>query len=29
VAAGLAKERQPYSKVVRTNIVQTALSSRN
>ena len=29
VAAGLAKERQPYSKVVRTNIVETALSSRN
>ena len=29
VAAGLAKERQPYSKVVRTDIVETALSSRN
>jgi len=29
VAAGLAKERQPYSKVVRTDIVDTALSSRN
>ena len=29
VASGLAKERQPYSKVVRTNIVETALSSRN
>lgn len=29
VAAGLAKERQPYSKVVRTNIVERALSSRN
>ena len=29
VAAGRAKERQPYSKVVRTNIVETALSSRN
>ena len=29
VAAGLAKERQPYSKVVRTNIVETALSARN
>jgi len=29
VAAGLAKERQPYSKVVRTSIVETALSSRN
>jgi len=29
VAAGLVKERQPYSKVVRTDIVETALSSRN
>jgi len=29
VAAGLAKERQPYSKVVRTDIVDMALSSRN
>jgi NitT/TauT family transport system substrate-binding protein len=29
VAAGLAKERQPYSKVVRTDIVETALASRN
>ena len=29
VAAGLAKERQPYSNVGRTNIVETALSSRN
>lgn len=28
VAAGLAKERQPYSKVVRTDIVETALASR-
>ena len=29
VAAGLAKERQPYSKVVRTDIVETALASRD
>ena len=29
IAAGLAKERQPYSKVVRTDIVETALASRN
>ncbi len=29
VAAGIAKERQPYSKVVRTDIVETALASRN
>lgn len=28
IAAGLAKERQPYSKVVRADIVETALSSR-
>ena len=28
VAAGLAKERQPYTKVVRTDIVETALASR-
>ena len=28
VAAGLAKERQPYSKVVRTDIVEMALASR-
>ena len=28
VAAGLAKERQPYGKVVRTDIVETALASR-
>ena len=27
IAAGLAKERQPYSKVVRTDIVEAALSS--
>ncbi len=28
VAAGLAKERQPYAKVVRTDIVENALASR-
>ena len=28
IAAGLAKERQPYNKVVRSDIVETALSSR-
>ncbi len=28
IAAGLAKERQPYSKVVRTDIVEAALASR-
>jgi NitT/TauT family transport system substrate-binding protein len=28
IAAGLAKERQPYNKVVRTDIVETALASR-
>ncbi|MDA0263424.1 MAG: hypothetical protein O3A93_00335 [Chloroflexi bacterium] len=28
VAAGLANERQPYTKVVRTDIVETALASR-
>ena len=28
VAAGMAKERQPYAKVVRTDIVETALASR-
>ena len=28
LAAGLAKERQPYTKVVRTDIVETALASR-
>ena len=28
IAAGLAKERQPYSKVVRADIVETALASR-
>jgi len=28
VAAGLARERQPYSKVVRTDIVEAALASR-
>ncbi len=28
IAAGLAKERQPYGKVVRTDIVATALASR-
>ena len=28
IAAGLAKERQPYGKVVRTDIVETALASR-
>lgn len=29
VAAGLAKERQPYEKVVRTDIVEAALASRS